>query len=803
MLGYTLCMTNARRLAFAVAALTLSACSEGASTQSASYSLGGEVRNLGGQLILTSGGVTVTVAQNGNFAFPVLVTTGTYFAVTVDTQPDGQQCTVFNGVDVMGNQNVTGVVVDCVQNYYVLGGKVTGLDGAPGNLTLANGNDRIVMNGSGIFNFPTHLPWDAQTNVSVVQSPNGWTCSVAQTTPVIQGDSSDVTVLCSPSVSVGGNVQGATGALILANGSTLVSVPYPQTRFVFPGVISDSVFDISVVQPPSGQTCAVTQGTGVAGPQSANQVSVVCQVAFYTLTGTATGHSGTLLINNPGSASYPLSPNNNIFQFGGLQNGQVYGLVVTPPAGQACYVTGPSTGLIDSASVQGINITCFNQVLYSVGGTVVGATGPITLLNNVTGSTDTRTLQPNNGDFNFPVYGGARYNIVITSQPPGQSCRVVNGSAQLGQGSVSNVKVYCFSPSLVGTVSGNTTDGLILEATQNSNTFRVQVAANANAFSIGGYLPGDAYSVGVYSSALGTKCTLSGTASGNVPESNVTGLSVSCVPRTYQVWGGVVGLSGSETITVGLQGSNPARTQQLFSGQNQFKFDSLPNNTSVTLEVTSNSTGRPCVWAPSATFPMHSVNVNGIVVDCSSNTRTVAQVPNNTPVYNFDTSTQTWTKMLNVTAATVQVDNGPLPPAPVYQGAGVLEFSFTHPGDGSCTTDVKNNSGPYGGQATLLTQDPTYPLMAKPGSYVTFHVWMPARAPALFIQPFVLSNSGAYGFSGTFTDANSGFFVDSWTEVIVPVPFDATSITTMGVTACFTADYTGSIFVDSIDYPLQ
>lgn len=80
-------------------------------------------------------------------------------------------------------------------------------------------------------------------------------------------------------------------------------------------------------------------------------------------------------------------------------------------------------------------------VLYSVGGTVTGLQGSVTLRNN---GTDELTLS-RSGSFSFStkLNSGVSYSIDIQTQPAGQTCSVSNASGIIDNADVSNVMVAC------------------------------------------------------------------------------------------------------------------------------------------------------------------------------------------------------------------------------------------------------------------------------------------------------------------------------------------------------------------------
>ena len=78
---------------------------------------------------------------------------------------------------------------------------------------------------------------------------------------------------------------------------------------------------------------------------------------------------------------------------------------------------------------------------YSVGGTVTGLQGSITLRNNIT---DVLTLSSSGSfSFNTKLNSGVSYNVDIQTQPAGQTCTVSNASGIIDNADVSNVMVAC------------------------------------------------------------------------------------------------------------------------------------------------------------------------------------------------------------------------------------------------------------------------------------------------------------------------------------------------------------------------
>jgi FlgD Ig-like domain len=78
------------------------------------FTVGGTVSGLNGSLVLqNNGGDNLTLTTNGSFTFPTPLANGSPYAVTVLTQPAGQNCTVSNGSGVINGASITNVAAVC------------------------------------------------------------------------------------------------------------------------------------------------------------------------------------------------------------------------------------------------------------------------------------------------------------------------------------------------------------------------------------------------------------------------------------------------------------------------------------------------------------------------------------------------------------------------------------------------------------------------------------------------------------------------------------------------------------------
>ena len=114
-------------------------------------------------------------------------------------------------------------------------------------------------------------------------------------------------------VTVGGNVTGLTGTVVLRNnGNDSVTVSTSGTFKFGLSIANGSAYAVTVSTQPAGQFCTVTSGSGSAAADITN-VAVNC-VSDATIGGTVSGLTGTLVLQNNGTNSLATATNGT-FQF--------------------------------------------------------------------------------------------------------------------------------------------------------------------------------------------------------------------------------------------------------------------------------------------------------------------------------------------------------------------------------------------------------------------------------------------------------------------------------------------------------
>jgi hypothetical protein len=406
------------------------------------YSIGGTVSGLTGMLVLlNNGGDDLSLSGDGTFAFPTPVDDGSDFDVTVGTQPDGLVCSVDGGSGSVAGGDVTSISVSCVVPVHAVGGTVSGLNGT---LVLQNnGGDDLSLAENGSFTFTTPIEEGAAYNVTVGTQPGGQVCSIENGAGTMgAADITDVSVTCIvPTYSVGGTIGGLSGSVTLQNNGGDDLALTENGSFLFSASLaSGAAYDVTVSAQPAVQLCAVTNGTGTVGMANVTSVSVECIAQTYSVGGTISGLSGSVTLQNNGEDDLAVTENGSFVFAASLLSGATYNVSVSAqPAGQLCTVSNGS-GTIGTADVISVSVACVAQT-YSVGGSVSGLSGSVTLQNN--GGDDLTVT--GNGTFTFAtsVANGAGYSVTVSAQPAGQSCSVTNGVGTVAAADVTNIDVSC------------------------------------------------------------------------------------------------------------------------------------------------------------------------------------------------------------------------------------------------------------------------------------------------------------------------------------------------------------------------
>lgn len=443
-----------RWLAVLGATLGLTACGGGGSSSGGqnnppptTYTVGGTISGLTVDgLVLANGGATLTVNSGAStFSFGTALASGTAYAVTVQTTPNGLTCSVANGTGTVGTANVSNIVVTCSDKAYALGGTISGLISS--GLVLSNGTDQLpVSSGATSFTMPNQVAFSSSYDVKVATQPQGLTCSVQNGTATMGAAAvTNIAVTCADQkFTVGGSVSGLTVAgLVLANGSDTVSVSANATAFTLPTSVDyASSYAVTVSAQPAGLMCTVSSGSGHVPAGNVTSVQVTCSNQSYSLGGTVSGLAFTGLSLTDGTDTVSVAANATGFTMPTPVAFQShYAVTVSAqPAGATCSVSNGS-GNMPASAVTSVTVTCATNS-YTLGGTISGLNASGLVL---TDGTDHQTVAANAAVFSMPtgVAYNSPYTVTVEREPTGLTCQITGASGTMPAAPVNSVQVTC------------------------------------------------------------------------------------------------------------------------------------------------------------------------------------------------------------------------------------------------------------------------------------------------------------------------------------------------------------------------
>jgi hypothetical protein len=402
---------------------------------------------------------------------------------------------------------------------------------------------------------------------------------------------------------LGGTVTGLDGTLVLQNGGDAVTVTADGSFTFGNNVKRGDAYSVTVRTQPTGQTCNVANGSGTMDAPVTN-VAVSCtSLPTFSIGGTVTGLSGTLVLRN-GTELLAVASNGAFAFVNRFPTGQTYNVTVdTQPTNQTCTVNNGS-GTVGGANVTSIAVSC--SVLYSIGGTVTGLNGTVVLRNG----SETLSVS-SNGAFTFvnKASSGQSYSVTVATNPTGQVCTVENGAGTVGNANITNIAVRCFVLySIGGTVTS--LDGTVV---LRNGSETLAVSSNGPFTFVNKVPSGQSYSVSVATHPAGQTCGVTN-GSGTVGNADVTTVSVTCVTNTvfHTIGGSVTGLTGtvvlrnnSETLAISTNGPFAFANGVLVGQPYSVSVETQPAGQTCTVDNGSGTVGNS--------------NVTNVVVSCTTN----------------------------------------------------------------------------------------------------------------------------------------------------------------------------------------
>jgi len=248
------------------------------------HTVGGSVSGLAGGQSLTlrnNGDDPVTVSADGAYTFSVPVARNGGYAVTVDTQPAGQTCTVTRPTGDGVLANVTDASVVCAATSHRVGGAVSGLAAGATVTLLNNGGDATVVSANGPYAFDTRVADQGRYGVSVGTSPAGQTCTVSNAQgSAVSTDVGNANVQCSATAhTIGGTLSGllANQQVTLYNNGAdpLTLATNGAFQFATP-IATQTAYAVTQGAATRGVGCTVSNGSGSNVTADVGNVAVAC-----------------------------------------------------------------------------------------------------------------------------------------------------------------------------------------------------------------------------------------------------------------------------------------------------------------------------------------------------------------------------------------------------------------------------------------------------------------------------------------------------------------------------------------------
>ena len=161
----------------------------------------------------------------------------------------------------------------------------------------------------------------------------------------------------SKGLTVGGTVSGLTGTLVLQiNEGDNLSLSQ-DGEFTFSEVLTVGTrYTVSVLSQPTGQYCSIVNPSGIILLSNVTNVAVTCSSNTFSIGGSVSGLSGTVVLQNNGGDDLTLSAEGAFVFSTPLADGTSYVVtILTQPEGQSCVLSNAS-GVVNGANVSNVQL---------------------------------------------------------------------------------------------------------------------------------------------------------------------------------------------------------------------------------------------------------------------------------------------------------------------------------------------------------------------------------------------------------------------------------------------------------------
>ncbi len=508
---------------------------------SKSYTVGGYLTGLtnGNSVIITNGADTLTLTQNSTFTFNKRLSPNSSYDVKIKQNPPDQLCYVENGTGKIKDQDITNIVIQCL-NSYSIGGIIAGLDGT---LTLSNNGENISLTNESSFTFSERYPGGTTYDIEIISQPEHQTCEIINGQGIISvSNITNIKIICNYNkYTLSANISNLHGTLFLKDDKDVLSIS-SDGIYTFPTPITYLYpYSVTILSEPPGQTCNLLNRKGIMYDNSF--VEVTCETKKYYIGGTLLNlNGGKIILSNKYGNLITLTSNGEFTINKKYNWGDNFSIsIVTQPDHQICDIFN-STGVVYS-NIDDIVVTC-KLKQYSIGGTVSTLYEDyLTLTNN--GVDEINISSPEAFTFPHTLPYGSNYNISIEKYPKYQTCTISNYSGIVTE-NINNIIVNCQYKyySVGGTVENLTSDTVYLK----TNLGEILKFSNNTSFTFTKlFRDGTNYYVTILTQPTTRKCSIENN-SGLIYGANITNVIVNC-NKMYTLGGTITGTSG-KTITI-------------------------------------------------------------------------------------------------------------------------------------------------------------------------------------------------------------------------------------------------------------
>ncbi|MDO8643997.1 MAG: hypothetical protein Q7S00_03395 [bacterium] len=161
---------------------------------------------------------------------------------------------------------------------------------------------------------------------------------------------------------VGGTITGLSGTVVLRNGEEDLSVDENGSFTFLTKVADEDPYAVTVLTQPDTQTCMPSSASGIISGANIDNVTVVCSTNTYTVSGTITGLSGTVVLRN-GEEDLSVDENGSFAFLTKVADGTTYDVTVqTQPSLQTCTVVSGGGGTMDGDNVTNVMVVCVSSL---------------------------------------------------------------------------------------------------------------------------------------------------------------------------------------------------------------------------------------------------------------------------------------------------------------------------------------------------------------------------------------------------------------------------------------------------------